>query len=61
VIVKLYKEEGGTTTVFVKKTRPWENPSRAVVRVGPERVKDVLAQLVGEMGERPPRRGSGEA
>lgn len=47
--VKIIKEEGGLVSVFVKRTLPKENPSRAVQHVAPEEVDAVIEKLVAEM------------
>ena len=47
--VRIYKNDDGTMTVFVKRTMAKENPSRAATRVKQEDMESVIAKLAGEM------------
>jgi len=52
--VKIFPEGDGLSTVYVERTLPKENPSRAVQHVEEKDIESVVDKLAGEM--RPPAR-----
>ena len=52
--VKLYTQENGNWTVYVKRTRRDENPSRVASNVLQEDLQEVTAKLIQEVGGEEP-------
>jgi len=47
--LQIFKNEDGTWSVVVRKTRPKENPTAAVYRIAQEDVEEAIARLVAEV------------